>query len=327
MKRRNILIAVMLVALGGLPGAGPADTETEPDFISLNLRADSVPVEQDGDTFVYSYELFSLTTLEKVGTGTDRTTCSTSSPPPCLVYDITSTFRLPGGDVVSRNQWSIAPDSTRPGFYFAASLPQSDTILSATGRFQGRTGRVGGWDYADLGDFPAKISLDARVFVRFDPTDAGVLGTQELILGAEPPGAYPFQAELFRSEGVNKSEDPSRYEVDNKVFSLSDGSQIGTVVDRFTCGGQLPCQVLEGTATITYPDGSVTAAFKLPFSPDPARPGFYLFGARPNEDNIVSATGAYAGRTGRFSASGSVDMRHFPSPVPYEGVGFLVFNK
>jgi hypothetical protein len=49
-------------------------------------------------------------------------------------------------------------------------------------------------------------------------------------------------------------------------------------------------------------------------------------GTRPTEDNIVSATGAYAGRTGRFSVSGSVDMRRFPSPIPYEGVGVLVFN-
>jgi hypothetical protein len=326
MNRRKISIALMIVALG-VPGAAPAAAEAEPDFISVNAQG-SVPVAHDASGFSWTADLYSLTTLEKIGTFTDQATCSMSGPPPCLVYDVTTTFRVPGGEVVSRGQWSVSGDSTRPGFAFVASRPEKNTIVSGTGRFAGRAGRVSGWGVADMSGFPSRIGLDVRTFIRFDPTDSGVLGTRELVLADEPPGAYPFQAELFQSEGVNKSEDPSRYVVDNKVFSLSDGSQIGTVVDRFTCGaGPLPCQVLEGTATITYPDGSVTVAFKLPFSPDPGRPGFYLFGARPTEDNIVSATGVYAGKTGRFSASGSVDMRHFPSPVPYEGVGFLVFNK
>ncbi len=61
-------------------------------------------------------------------------------------------------------------------------------------------------------------------------------------------------------------------------------------------------------------------------APDPLRPGFWLFGTRTTENNIVSATGAYAGRTGHLSVSGTVDMRNFPSPISYEGVGVLVFN-
>ena len=52
----------------------------------------------------------------------------------------------------------------------------------------------------------------------------------------------------------------------------------------------------------------------------------FLFGARPTENNIVSASGPYAGRTGRLSVSGTVDMRGAPSTVPYDGVGVLVFN-
>lgn len=319
-------LAVLVLAVGTLPAVAPAAAEPEPDFISVNPRG-SVPVEHDGDAFVWTTDLFSLTTFEKIGTFTDRAMCATSSPPPCLIYDITTTYRVPGGEVTSRGLWSVTPDSTRPGFFFGASRPETDTIVSGTGRFQGRTGRVSGWGIVDLRQFPDRIGVDFRTFIRFDTTDAGVLGTRELILGEEPPGAYPFQAELFRSEGVNRSNDPTQYVVNTVVLSLSDGSQIGTVVDRFTCGaGPLPCQVLDGTAEITYPDGVVTAHFEIPFAPDPARPGFYLFGTRPTEDNIVSATGAYAGRTGRFSVSGSVDMRQFPSPIPYEGVGVLVFN-
>jgi len=229
--------------------------------------------------------------------------------------------------VVSRGQWSVTPDSTRPGFAFGGSRPERDTIVSGTGRFAGRTGRVSGWGIVDLRGFPGRIGLDVRTLIRFEPTDANVLGRQELILGHEPPGADHFQSELFRSQGVNESKDPTRFLVNTPLFSLSDGSQIGTVTDSFTCGaGPPPCQVLDGTATLQYPDGVVTAHFEVPFSPDPGRPGFYLFGSRPTEDNIVSATGAYTGRTGRLSVSGAVDMRHFPSPIPYEGVGLLVFN-
>jgi hypothetical protein len=45
-----------------------------------------------------------------------------------------------------------------------------------------------------------------------------------------------------------------------------------------------------------------------------------------HRSNIVSATGAYAGRRGHLSVSGTVDMRTAPSTLPYEGVGVLVFN-
>jgi len=57
----------------------------------------SVAVERDGEAFVWTADLFSLTTLDKIGTFTDRATCATSTPPPCVVYDITTTYRVPGG--------------------------------------------------------------------------------------------------------------------------------------------------------------------------------------------------------------------------------------
>lgn len=321
-------LALVALVLGAFPAVPPAAAEagSEPDFISINPQGD-VPVQHDGRSFVWTADLVSLTTMEKIGTFTDRATCAMNSGGGCLVYDVTTTYRVPGGNVVSRGLWSLAPDSTRPGFFLGASRPENDTILSGTGRFAGRTGRVSGWGIVDMRQFPSRIGLDFRTFIRFEPTDNGVLGTRELIVGHEPPGAEHFQAELFRSEGVNRSNEPGQFLIDTVVFSPADGSQIGTVVDRFTCGnGPVPCQVLEGTATITYPEGSVTGHFVIPYAPDSARPGFYLFGSRPTKDNIVAATGAYAGRTGRFSVSGSVDMRRFPSPIPYEGVGLVVFN-
>ena len=107
-------LALLVLALGTLPAVPPAAAEPEPDFIAVNARG-AVPVEHDGGTFVWTADLFSLTTFEKIGTFTDRATCSTSAPPPCLIYDITTTYRVPGGEVTSRGLWSLAPDSTRPG--------------------------------------------------------------------------------------------------------------------------------------------------------------------------------------------------------------------
>lgn len=326
MKRLSVLITLVALALAGPPVISPAAADSEPDFISVNPRG-SVPVEHDGDAFVWTADLFSLTTLDKIGTFTDRATCSTTALPPCLVYDVTTTYRVPGGEIVSRGQWSLAPDPTQPGFAFAGTRPERDTIVSGTGRFQGRTGRVSGWGIVDLRQFPNRIGVDTREFIRFAPADAGVLGSRELIVPHEPPGADRFQTELFSSKGVNESKDPTRFMINTPLLSLSDGSQIGTVTDYFTCAaGPPPCLVLDVMPVLQYPDGVVTVRTEVPIAPDPARPGFWLFGTRTTKNNIVSATGAYAGRTGHLSVSGTVDMRNFPSPIPYEGVGVLVFN-
>ena len=323
--RLSIPIAV-LALLAGSPATSRAAAEPEADFISLNPRS-SVAVERDGEAFEWTGDLYSLTTLEKIGTHTDRASCVTRTPPPCVVYDITTTYRVPGGEVVSRAQWSAGPEPTKPGVWLIGSRPQSDTIVSGGGRFQGRTGRVSGWGLLDLRQFPDRIGVDVRAFIRFAPTDAGILGSRELMVPHEPPGADRFQTELFLSEGANESSEPARFVIKTPLLSLSDGSQIGTVTDSFTCAvGPPPCLVMELTPVLQYPDGMITVRTEVPMAPDPVRPGFFLFGARPTENNIVSATGAYAGRTGHLSVSGTVDMRKAPSTVPYEGVGVLVFN-
>ena len=59
MKRLSTLIALLVVALAGLPALPQAAAEPEPDFISVNPRG-SVPVERDGDVFVWTADLFSL---------------------------------------------------------------------------------------------------------------------------------------------------------------------------------------------------------------------------------------------------------------------------
>ncbi len=323
---RRTLVIVSLLALGAVPAVAPAAAEPEPDFIALNPRG-VVPVEMVDGAFVVTADLFSLTTGDKIGTFTDRATCSTSAPPPCLVFDVTTTFRLPGGEILNRVQVSSSPDPTKPGFVFAAFRPATDTIVSGTGRYAGRTGRAVGWGIGDMRDFPRMIGLDIFTVIRFNPADGKVPGSRELFAGSGSgrPGFFP--AQHFRSEGVNESTDPTRFRFRTEVFSLSDGALRATVKDDVTCSaGPPPCVVLDVTTVIRYPEGEVTAHSQVPLAPDPQRPGFALFATRPTSDNIVSATGAYAGRTGRFLLNGSVDMRSFPDPLPFEGLSRLVFN-
>lgn len=323
MKRRSLALVLLLV---GLP-VTPTVAASEPDFIAVNPRGTGMPVEMDGGAFVFTGDLYSLTTGEQLGTFTDRATCSTSAPPPCLVFDVTTTFRLPGGEVLNRGRWSLVPDPARPGFAFVGSRPTTDTIFSGTKRYAGRTGRVTGWGAGDMRQFPSKLSLDVFTIIRFSPKDTKVPGNRELAAheGTAEPGYFP--AQHFRSDGVNHSTDPTFFSFATEVFSLSDGSLKATVADRITCAaGPPPCVVLDVITAIRYADGEVTAHSQVPLSPDPQRPGFFLFATRPTSDNIVSATGAYAGRTGRFLLNGSVDFRAFPDPIPFEGLSRLVFN-
>jgi hypothetical protein len=306
-----------------IPAAG-ADG-TEPDFIAVNEHGAS-PVYQSDGAMTWTLDLISLTTGEKVGTLDDRATCSTSQPPPCAVLEVITTYHLPGGDVASRGQWSSSPDPARPGFYFTGSRPTSNTIVSATGRFAGRTGRVTGWGSVDNREFPAKIGLDVFTIIRFNPTGDEVLGRRELFAGQEPAGRPRFHTEyVHQREGVDESSDPTRFEYTTPLFSLSDGTLKGSVVDSMTCGtGPPPCLVFDVTTVLRYPDGEVTLRHEIPVAPDPGRPGFFHFGTRPSSNRIVSSTGAYAGRTGWLAFSGSVDMRRSPDPMPFEGIGMLV---
>jgi hypothetical protein len=229
---------------------------------------------------------------------------------------------------VSRGQWSVVPDPARPGYAFIGTRPTSDTILSGTGPFAGRTGTVTGWGTGDMREFPRKIGVDVFTIIRFSPADTNVFGNRELFTGNEPAGPPRFfPAQHFRTKGVDESTDPGRFSFSVFVFSLSDGSPRANVTDDITCAlGPPPCLVLDVITVIRYPEGEVTAHTQTPLVPDPQRPGFALFGTRPSSDNIVAATGAYAGRTGRFMYSGSIDMGKFPDPLPYEGISRLVFN-
>lgn len=326
MRRRWAVLFVTLASLAPWwPPAG-ATGEPFPDFIALNPRGTARNTSTDPAHLVFTVDLFSLASGEKVGTLTDDITCSAAAAPPCLVFDIVTTYRLPGGDIVNHGYWSGVPDPQRSGFILAGTRPDRDTIVSGTGRFEGRTGRATGWGTVDGRRLPDELGYDMFTVIRLDPADAGVVGSSELLgRSGNPPG---FRAQHFRSDGSDGSPDPAHIVATAELLSLAVGTTAGTAIDDISCStsGAAPCPVLDVLTVFRFPDGEITARSAVSVVPDPQRPGFGLVGTRPERDTIVSGTGAYAGRTGRLRLSGSVDLRRFPAEVPYEGISVISFD-
>ena len=320
--------AVLLVVVFGLPASAGADGAV-PDFVAVNPRGVAHNESTDSTHLVFTVDMFSLPTGERVGTLTDVITCSAAGPPPCLVFDIVTTYRLPGGDIVSHGYWTGVPDPQRPGFLLAGTRPASDTIVSGTGRFAGAHGRVNGWGRVDARKLPGQLGYDMFTVIHLRPGDDAVVGSAEATSEA-PPAAPPagFITQYFRSEGVNRSSVAGHLLFDTGLFSLATGQPSGTATDLVTCAKSTPppCLVLDVLTTFSFPQGQVTARSAVSVVPDPQRPGFGLVGTRPQKDTIKSATGDFAGRHGRLLISGAVDLRGFPARMPFEGLSLIRFS-
>jgi hypothetical protein len=322
------LRALVLVAwlVSGLPAVAVA-AEPVPDFVAVNPRGSGINQSTDPTKQVYTADLFSLTTGKVIGTFTDVITCSTASVPPCAAFDVETTYRLPGGDIVNRGNWSGVPDPQRPGFLVIGTRPKTDTIVSTSGRFAGRTGRVNGWGSVDARNFPTQLGYDVFTVIQLVPGREAVVGSVEALAG-EPP-LEGFISQHFRSDGLNQATEPGRLTATAELFSLTSGQPHGSALDDATCSlssGSVPCLVFDVVTVFRYPGGEITARSQVSAVPDPQRDGYLLVNTRPQQDTITAATGEFAGRTGRLLISGSIDMREFPRQAPYEGVSVISFN-
>lgn len=325
--------AVLLVVVFGLPAPAGAASDV-PDFVAVNPRGVAHNESSDPAHLVFTVDMFSLPGGERVGTLTDVITCSAAGPPPCLVFDIVTTYRIPGGEIVNHGYWTGVPDPQRPGFLLAGTRPATDTIVSGTGRYAGAKGRANGWGSVDARKLPAEMGYDMFTVIHLRPGDDAVLGSSEATsseatataTATAPPAGFITQ--YFRSDGVNRSSVPGHLLFDTGLFSLATGQASGTATDLVACATSTPppCLVLDVLTTFTYPRGQITARSAVSVVPDPQRPGFGLVGTRPQKDTIKSATGDFAGRPGRLLISGAVDMRGFPAKMPFEGLSLIRFS-
>lgn len=171
---RALPVSLALVIAGALalPGAAPAGDPASfrnGDFMALNSRGTAKNVSSDSMRTVYDFDLFSLATGERIGTARDDIFCSTTTPPPCQVFDAKTTFRLPDGEFTNHAQVTVVPDPQRPGWFLVASLPSSKGIIEGTGAYAGRTGQVKLTGVNEGSRYPAELTVDDRWVIEFDP--------------------------------------------------------------------------------------------------------------------------------------------------------------
>lgn len=141
------------------------------DRILLNPRGVARNESTDPKEFVFTVDVFSLATGQRVGTATDYVFCASpsSAPPGCLLFDVVTTFRLPDGEIVNHFQVNVAPDPVRTGFVFAGARPKTDSIASASGAYAGRTGKLMLSGEADFREFPDQLVYDFFTLIQLNP--------------------------------------------------------------------------------------------------------------------------------------------------------------
>ena len=163
------LVAVGALALPATAPAGDPPAFRHGDFMALNSRGTAPNTSTDSMRTVYEFDLFSLATGERIGTATDDVFCSTTTPPPCQVFDAKTTFHLPDGEFTNHAQVTVVPDPQRPGWFLVASLPSSKGIIDGTGAYAGRTGTVKLTGVNEGSSYPAELTVDDRWVIDFDP--------------------------------------------------------------------------------------------------------------------------------------------------------------
>lgn len=143
-------------------------SETAPDtipgnFIAVNVRGTGTNESTDPMRMGFTTHLFSLATGHLIGTATDEI----EGAPPVVVA--TTTFRLPQGEIVNRTTVSVVPDPQRPGFVLTGARPETDTIVSGTRAFHGRTGRVRLSGAVDVRNTPFELTFDDFFVIELNP--------------------------------------------------------------------------------------------------------------------------------------------------------------
>lgn len=84
---------------------------------------------------------------------------------------------------------------------------------------------------------------------------------------------------------------------------------------------------MEDQDTYDLGDGKIVAQGRVSLPPDPDNPGFVITSGQPDEANIVEATGAYAGRTGKVRVYGYVDTRNVPAEFILDEVYVIALDR
>lgn len=177
-RRAGMLAFIPLILMVLIPPVASAQlleltpeqlaSETAPDttpgnFIAVNVRGTALNESTDPTRLNFTTDLFSLATGQLIGTATDEI----EGAPPLVVA--TTTFRLPQGEIVNRMTVSVVPDPQRPGFVLTGARPETETIVSGTRAFEGRTGRVRLSGAVDGRNSPFEETFDDFFAIELNP--------------------------------------------------------------------------------------------------------------------------------------------------------------
>lgn len=110
------------------------------------------------------------------------------------------------------------------------------------------------------------------------------------------------------------------------VVSLATGEVAGTLRHEISCQDvtSFPCAVFQSTDTFTLAGGTIVAQGTESIAPYAGgEPGLFHVGIHPEGNSIITATGAYAGRTGSATLKARHDGREYPAHVTFDDVWLI----
>jgi hypothetical protein len=150
---------------------------------------------------------------------------------------------------------------------------------------------------------------------RLAPADYGSGST------ASESATTQYIAVRTKGDAKDENQDPlgARHKFTFPLYSMVDGSLVGTATDDVACSSTNPppCAVIDAITTFrftqgTFPIGTLVNEGQVSIAPDAQKPGFIINGVRGSGNTVKSATGAYAGHTATISISGGNDVHNFP---------------
>jgi hypothetical protein len=146
--------------------------------------------------------------------------------------------------------------------------------------------------------------------------------------GAAEDAAVRFLAVNSRGTAQNESADPNRKVFTFELYSLADGSRVGTAVDDVACSTTKPppCAVVDARTTFHLPDGDLVNRADVSVAPDPQNPGWVIVSAT-GERSIAGGSGIYRGRTGSVRVHGTNDLRQFPNQMTQDDFWLIQLDR
>lgn len=163
------MAAVILAGASMLPVG--ADAQAGSEVIAMHVSGTAASEPTEPGKVAYTVDVFDIKTGVRLGTLHDEITCSSTTPPPCLVFDVVTTLSVSGGEIVNHAQWSGVPDPQHPGFLLVGSRPGAKTAKGTGGGYAGRAVNWEGSGSADMRSFPATLGYD--IFSVVTPDAAG----------------------------------------------------------------------------------------------------------------------------------------------------------